>query len=147
ADRDAMMVKLAQPVTGVTPVKIATNAPVAGEQLRSTGFGRTKTEWVPNKLHSAAFTVASADATSVGLNGSAGAVIWQGDAGGPALREKDGQVELVAVNSRSWQGGCLGTDLTETRTAALSTRIDDLDPWTQQVLGLPRQAQFASGDF
>ncbi|MFI6056292.1 FG-GAP-like repeat-containing protein [Streptomyces violascens] len=133
-DRDVVMVKLSNRIQDVVPAKVASTAPVAGEQLQSAGFGRTKTEWVPNKLHSAAFTVASADATSVGLNGSADAVLCQGDAGAPALRTKqDSSVELVAVNSRSWQGGCLGTDAAETRTNAVDARVDDLGGWIQQT--------------
>ncbi|MFD9822865.1 FG-GAP-like repeat-containing protein [Streptomyces violascens] len=133
-DRDVVMVKLSNRIQNVTPAKIATAAPTAGEPLQSAGFGRTKTEWVPDKLHSAAFTVASADATSVGLNGSADAVMCQGDAGSPALRAKqDGSVELVGINSRSWQGGCLGTDAAETRTAALDARVDDLGEWIRQT--------------
>ncbi|KOU38129.1 FG-GAP-like repeat-containing protein [Streptomyces sp. WM6378] len=133
ADRDLVMVKLSNRVQNVTPVQISTTAPAAGDQLVSAGFGRTKAEWVPNKLHSAAFTVASADATSVALNGSADAVLCQGDAGAPALRGTGAQVELVAVNSRSWQGGCLGMDAAETRTSALDVRVDDLAGWVQQT--------------
>ncbi|MFK8910634.1 trypsin-like serine protease, partial [Streptomyces sp. YS-3] len=133
ADRDLMMVKLAWPVVGVDPAKLATSAPAAGEQLTSLGFGRTKTEWVPDKLHSGAFTVASADAGTVALNASGDAVICQGDAGGPALRVKDGGVELAAVNSRSWQGGCLGANPAETRTGAVNVRVDDLAPWVEHI--------------
>ncbi|MET8756241.1 VCBS repeat-containing protein, partial [Streptomyces sp. NPDC004667] len=33
--------------------------------------------------------------------------------------------------SRSWQGGCLGTPTTETRTGAISTRTDDLTGWVK----------------
>ncbi|MFD9271476.1 trypsin-like serine protease [Streptomyces goshikiensis] len=146
-DRDVVMVKLAEPVAGVAPVRVAAAAPAEGDQLRAPGFGRTKTEWVPNQLHMSVFTTASVDSTTVGLNGSDSAVICQGDAGGPALREKDGEVEVVAVNSHSWQGGCLGTDASETRTGAVSARVDDLNPWIQQVRSLPKQGQTASGDF
>ncbi|MFD9817534.1 FG-GAP-like repeat-containing protein [Streptomyces violascens] len=134
ADRDLVMVKLSNRIQNVMPVKIATSAPVAGEQLRSAGFGRTKTEWVPNKLHSSVFTVGWVGGKSVDLNGSADAVICQGDAGAPALRTtQNGGVELVAVNSRSWQGGCLGTDAAETRTSAVDVRVDDLGGWIQKT--------------
>lgn len=133
-DRDLMMVQLTWPVVGVDPVKRATSAPTAGEQLTALGFGRTKTEWVPDKLHSGAFTVASVDAGSISLNSSGGAVICQGDAGGPALRVKDGGVELAAVHSRSWRGGCLGTSATETRTGAVDIRVDDVAAWVDRIL-------------
>ncbi|MEU4352027.1 FG-GAP-like repeat-containing protein [Streptomyces sp. NPDC023838] len=132
ADRDLMMVKLARRVAAA-PVKLAATAPTAGEQLTSVGFGRTKTEWVPDKLHSGAFTVSSVGSGAVALNGSAGAVICQGDAGGPALRVKNGSVELAAVNSRSWRGGCLGTDAAETRTGAVDVRVDDLGAWVTSL--------------
>ncbi|MFI6476047.1 trypsin-like serine protease [Streptomyces sp. NPDC050516] len=146
-DRDVVMVKLAQPVPGVTPARIASAAPAPGEQLTSTGFGRTRTEWVPNKAHSGVFTVGAVDGGAVSLNGSDKAVICQGDAGGPVVRGSGDQAELVAVNSRSWQGGCLGTDASETRTGAVSARVDDLNPWIQQVRALPKQSKFTSGDF
>ncbi|MEV5283131.1 FG-GAP-like repeat-containing protein [Streptomyces sp. NPDC052811] len=127
--RDVALVQLAWPIAGAKPIKLSTSAPVAGEQLQSVGFGRTKTEWVPNKPHSGTFTVASVDSGSVALNGSDAAVLCQGDAGAPAVRNVNGGLELVAVNSRSWQGGCLGTDPAETRTSALDTRVDDLRSW------------------
>ncbi|WHM36623.1 FG-GAP-like repeat-containing protein [Streptomyces sp. BPTC-684] len=134
-DRDVVMVKLAQrvPESAAKPVKVATKAPVEGEQLQVAGFGRTKTEWVPNKLHASAFTVASTDPASIGLNGSENAVICQGDAGAPALRGTGDSAELVALNIRSWQGGCLGTDENEKRTSALDARLDNLAPWVSTV--------------
>lgn len=133
ADRDLVMVKLGWRVVGVEPVKVATTAPAIGDQLTSLGFGRTKSEWVPNKAHTGAFTVASAEGGALGLDASGDAVVCKGDTGGPALRQKDGGLELAAVNSRSWQGGCLGTDAAETRTGALAVRVDDVAAWVDQV--------------
>ncbi|MGW8331963.1 S1 family peptidase [Streptomyces sp. NPDC055897] len=102
ADRDMAMVKLAKPVTGITPVKVANRAPTASDKVIAAGFGRTKTEWVPDKTHSAASTVDGVGDKTVDPHGSADAVIYQGDAGGPALRDNNGTPELVAVNSQSW---------------------------------------------
>ncbi|MEU7134732.1 FG-GAP-like repeat-containing protein [Streptomyces sp. NPDC046261] len=134
-DRDLVMAKLARPVTGVTPVTLATTAPVPGEELRKTGYGRTKDEWVPNALHTATFTVGAVNATSVTLAGkSAGAAVCQGDSGGPAVREAGGRIELVGVNSRSWRGGCLGIPANETRTGAVDTRADDLADWARKTV-------------
>ncbi|MFJ6053462.1 RICIN domain-containing protein [Streptomyces sp. NPDC092307] len=133
ADRDLVMVKLGWPVVGVDPVKVATTAPVAGEGLTSLGFGRTKAEWVPNKAHTGAFTVASLDGGALTLSATGDAVLCKGDTGGPALRPGAGGVELAAVNSRSWQGGCLGTDAAETRTGAIGVRVDDVATWVDQV--------------
>ncbi|MFJ6783179.1 RICIN domain-containing protein [Streptomyces yangpuensis] len=133
ADRDLVMVKLGWRVVGVEPVKVASAAPVLGETLTSLGFGRTKTEWVPDKAHTGAFTVASAEGGALGLDASGDAVVCKGDTGGPAFRQKDGVLELAAVNSRSWQGGCLGTDPAETRTGAVAVRVDDIAAWVDQV--------------
>ncbi|MFI0544307.1 FG-GAP-like repeat-containing protein [Streptomyces sp. WSLK1-3] len=135
ADRDLVLVRLAARITDPTvkPVGLATTPAVAGEKLTQAGFGRTKTEWVPDKLHTGTFTVVSTATTTVDLDGSDGATVCKGDAGGPALRTVNGTTELVAINSRSWQGGCLGNDPTETRTGAVDTRVDDLGSWVKEV--------------
>ncbi|MFH9355364.1 trypsin-like serine protease [Kitasatospora sp. NPDC017646] len=132
-DRDLVMARLATPVDGVTPLAVATTTPTTGEKLRVPGYGRTKDEWVPDRLHSGAFTLDSADSKSVALTGTGGAVVCKGDTGAPAIRETNGRAELVAVASRSWQGGCLGTPATETRTGATGGRVDDLAGWVQQI--------------
>ncbi|MFJ4217506.1 trypsin-like serine protease [Streptomyces hydrogenans] len=136
ADRDLVLVRLSTRVPGsvAVPVRIATTAAAAGEQLTKAGFGRTKTEWVPNKLHSGTFTVASTTGTDVNLDGSDTATVCQGDAGGPALRTVSGTPELVAVGSRSWQGGCLGIDPAETRSNAVDTRVDGLAGWVKEIV-------------
>ncbi|MFJ4206463.1 trypsin-like serine protease, partial [Streptomyces sviceus] len=135
ADRDLVLIRLATRITDPTikPVRLATTPAAAGEKLTQAGFGRTKTEWVPDKLHTGTFTVASTTSTTVDLDGSDGATVCKGDAGGPALRTVDGATELVAINSRSWQGGCLGNDPAETRTGAVDTRVDDLSGWVREV--------------
>ncbi|MGW9079773.1 S1 family peptidase [Streptomyces kronopolitis] len=102
--RDLAMVRLAKPVSGVTPVTVASAPPTQGEELKVIGFGRTATEWVPDKLHAAAFTVDAVQGGKLEITGK-GAAVCPGDTGGPALRESGGRVELVAVNSVSWQGG------------------------------------------
>ncbi|MCB5908343.1 S1 family peptidase [Streptomyces pinistramenti] len=133
AGRDLVMAKLASPVSGVTPVAVGNAAPAPGDRLNVVGFGRTKSQWVPGTLHRAAFTVDSVQSASVGLSGVGTAAVCKGDTGGPALRETAGGPELAAVNSTSWQGGCLGTDPSETRTGAVDTRVDDLGTWVQKV--------------
>lgn len=127
-DRDAALVRLSAPVTAITPAPLAGAAPAAGGELTAAGFGRTKTEWVPGKLHTGTFTVNASDATTLAITGKGADALCKGDTGGPLLNAS-GQV--VAVNSRSWQGGCLGTDATETRTGAISARADDLAGWLQ----------------
>ncbi len=133
-DRDLVMVRLAKPVTNVTPVTVATAAPRQGEELRVTGYGRTKDEWAPDLLHTATFGVGAVSATAFDMAGTApaDAALCKGDHGGPAFREKNGAVELVAVNTASWEGGCWGSDEAETRRGAVATRVDDVNSWIQQ---------------
>ncbi|WP_147317729.1 FG-GAP-like repeat-containing protein, partial [Streptomyces spongiicola] len=114
-------------------LRLATTPATVSEKLVKAGFGRTKTEWVPDRLHTGTFTVASTTATTVDLDGSDVATACKGDAGGPALRTVNGSAELVAVNSRSWQGGCLGNDPAETRTGAIDTRVDDVSDWVDHA--------------
>ncbi|MFB7460148.1 LamG-like jellyroll fold domain-containing protein [Streptomyces sp. NPDC056188] len=141
-DRDLMLARLATPVTNITPVVLSSTAPTAGEELRGAGYGRTKNEWVPDRLHSGAFGVDSVGPAEVNITGKDGAAVCLGDTGGPVFRVAGGKAELVAVNSRSWQGGCLGND--ETRTGAVSTRTDDVTGWIQRVrlAGKPERAEW-----
>ncbi|MEV7730455.1 S1 family peptidase, partial [Streptomyces sp. NPDC087917] len=125
-DRDVVLGRLAAPASGIAGVKRAAAAPAAGADLTAVGFGRTKTEWVPEALHTGVFTATDADATTVTITGKGTDALCKGDTGGALLNAAG---ELVAVNSRSWQGGCLGTAATETRTGAVSARVDDLAEW------------------
>ncbi|MEU1284112.1 trypsin-like serine protease [Kitasatospora sp. NPDC005856] len=133
-DRDLVMARLAKPVDGITPATVATTAPTAGGSLRIPGYGRTATEWVPSKLHTTTHTTGTVDPTGVDTAPAAGqAPLCQGDAGAPALRDNGGTTELAAVATRSWQGGCLDTVSTETRTGASATRVDDLGAWVKEL--------------
>ncbi|MFD4657263.1 trypsin-like serine protease [Kitasatospora sp. NPDC058444] len=143
-DRDLVLARLTTPVDGVVPLALAATAPAAGQSLRVPGFGRTKDEWIASKLHSGAFSLDSVGATGIGITGTGGAAVCKGDTGAPAVREVNGRAELVAVASRSWQGGCLGE--TETRTGAYATRVDDLGGWVKQVkASRPASELFAVG--
>ncbi|MGW1638564.1 FG-GAP-like repeat-containing protein [Streptomyces lavendulae] len=128
-DRDLVMVKLDTGIANLKPAVLATTPAGADEAVRAAGFGRTRTAWVPDRLHTAAFTAAGDGSADLALTASGDGAICQGDAGGPVLRERNGTQELVAVTSRSWQGGCLGTPSTETRTGAVATRVDDVRSW------------------
>ncbi|MEV7676799.1 FG-GAP-like repeat-containing protein [Streptomyces sp. NPDC088752] len=129
ASRDLVLVKLATGVAGVKPVALASTPVTTNQAVTVAGFGRTKTEWVPDKLHTGAFTAAGDSSADVTLTATGTAAICKGDAGGPVLRTNGTTQELVAVASRSWQGGCLGTDPAETRTGAIATRVDDVRSW------------------
>lgn len=123
---------------GAAPVQVATAAPVEGESLRVVGFGRTKDEWVPDSPHTGSFTAGATEGATFGIDKKSGtdASLCKGDAGAPAFRERDGKVELVGINSRSWQGGCFGES--ETRTGAVETRVDDMNDWIQKTRHRPK---------
>ncbi|MFE7959190.1 S1 family peptidase [Streptomyces sp. NPDC057413] len=126
-DRDLVLAKLASPVTGIAPLRVGTTAPTQGETVTGAGWGRTKDTWVPDTLHAGSFTVNQVGASQLTLDGTP---VCKGDTGAPVFREKDGLLELAAVATASWQGGCLGSS--ETRTSAVATRVDDLATWVKQ---------------
>ncbi|WP_161968707.1 S1 family peptidase [Streptomyces orinoci] len=133
SDRDVVMARLAKPVMGTMPAGVSTSAPLPSEDLWVAGYGRTKDEWAPDRIHYGKFGVGSVQGSDVTLTGkSDDAVVCQGDTGGPAFREIGGRYELVGVNSRSWQGGCLGSE-SETRKGAVDARVDDIAGWIQSV--------------
>jgi Trypsin/F5/8 type C domain len=145
-DRDVLLAKLATPVTDVAPIALATSAPAASEVLRVAGYGRTETEWIPERLHTAAFAVQSVAAASVQVTSSAGGSVCRGDAGGPAFRESGGQVQLVAVTSSAQQAGCLGETATE--RGVVQARVDNLAGWVgQHVATVLSGAQLAVRSF
>ncbi|WP_329127193.1 S1 family peptidase [Streptomyces sp. NBC_01465] len=123
-DRDLVLAKLSAPVYGLSFLHPATTAPVAGEALKGAGYGRTKDTWVPDTLHTAAFTTGAVETTALDIDGTP---VCKGDTGAPVYREKNGRPELAAIATNSWQGGCLGTD--ETRTGAVASRVDDIRAW------------------
>ncbi|MHA7962466.1 S1 family peptidase, partial [Streptomyces sp. L500] len=133
-DRDLVMVKLKSAVSDVMPVSLANYAPKQGDEFRVAGYGRTKDEWLPERLHHAAFSVSGVSAAGVELNGtSADGALCKGDTGSPAFREANGKVELAAINTNFWQGGCFGTDESETRKGANASRVDDIADWVQET--------------
>ncbi|GAA1968443.1 tachylectin-related carbohydrate-binding protein [Amycolatopsis minnesotensis] len=133
-DRDLVLAKLATPITGIAPVTIGRTAPAPGDVLRIAGYGRTATEWVPNRLHTATFTTGELTGTTFAVTGKdpATASTCRGDAGGPALRETSDGTELVAVNSVSSQGGCIGE--TDTRTGSTEARADNAGDWIRATV-------------
>ncbi|MEU6245007.1 FG-GAP-like repeat-containing protein [Streptomyces sp. NPDC047024] len=134
-DRDVTLARLDKPVTTIAPVPIATGVPAAGSTVTIAGYGRTKDEWSPLKLHTSTFTVGDVDGAELPMTGKDGGAVCAGDSGGPVLATVAGVTKLVALNSRSWQGGCWGSDPNETRTDALSTRVDDIARGNTLVAG------------
>ncbi|MEU7799048.1 trypsin-like serine protease [Micromonospora arborensis] len=144
-DRNLVLARLSAPITTITPVTIGSTAPAVGDVLHVGGYGRTATEWLPDRAHVAAFEVTSVGASTLGIQGQAPGQSspCKGDAGGPALREVAGRVELVALNHLSWQNGCLGE--TETRQGATETRLDDIGYWVRQRIA-ETQSSMPSGE-
>ncbi|GAA2859831.1 trypsin-like serine protease [Nonomuraea rubra] len=134
--RDLALAKLASPVVEVAPVKVSATAPASGEVLQVAGFGRTATEWLPERLHTAPFSVRTVSSGAIEISGdpSAPASICKGDAGGPTVRDLATGPELVALHSASYQAGCLGTDATETRDTATEARVDNVRDWVRQTV-------------
>jgi hypothetical protein len=131
ADRNVALVRLSRRVDRIAPVAIGT-APAPGEHLRVAGYGRTSSQWVPQRLQVAPVTVQAIGATSLSIDSDSSQALalggtCRGDAGGPTLRERDGVIELVGITSSSWQRGCLGE--TETRSGGTQGRVDDLAGW------------------
>ncbi|NUT52071.1 MAG: trypsin-like serine protease [Saccharothrix sp.] len=126
-DRDVMLVELATPVTDVAPVSISTASMSPGGSVRAGGFGRTDSEWVPDRPNLAPFTVATVEASVVTMTGMDDKDLCKGDAGGSVLRDSAGGVELVAVAATSWQHGCLSH--TDDRRGSTATRVDDIADW------------------
>ncbi|MDP5317328.1 FG-GAP-like repeat-containing protein [Streptomyces poriferorum] len=124
--RDLVMARLSAPTAGIVPISLATTAPIAGAELQVAGFGRTKDEWAPTKLHTAVFKVDSIADETLDISGKSPTdAICAGDSGAPIVRTKSGGgYELVALASRSWQGGCFGSE--ETRTDAIAARLDNV---------------------
>jgi hypothetical protein len=140
AGRDLVLARLALRTSGITPVPIGTTAPAAGEVLRAAGYGRTGAEWVPDRPHTATFTVRGVTPTTVDIVGTdpERSSTCKGDAGGPALRESGTGPQLVAVHSLSWQHGCLG--VTQEQTGAIEARADDLAEWVRLTTRPPATA-------
>ncbi|MGV9214527.1 S1 family peptidase [Micromonospora sp. RB23] len=135
--RNVVLARLTNRVDNVMPVRLSSVVPRYGQVLRVAGYGRTATEWVPDRLHTAQFTVgwwADQTATTFDVTGRdpVNATICKGDAGGPAFRERAGTLELVAINGTSWQAGCIGE--TGTRRGAVEIRVDDLADWMRGTI-------------
>ena len=130
-DRDVVLVRFAA-AAPVTPAVLSARPPVVGDTLTVAGFGRTATEWVPQQLHAAPFTVSAVAPTTLDIDAVSGASTCKGDSGGPALLPTG---ELVAIHAASWQRNCLGE--TSTRAGSVETRVDDIRDWIEGHVAEP----------
>lgn len=144
--RDLVMARLATPAAGMAPLALAASPAGEGDTLQATGFGRTRTEWVPGSAHTASMKVGALSDTELTLAGAtANDALCKGDTGAPLLREAEGRLELVGVATRSRQGGCVGE--TETRTDAVATRTDDVADWVATTVGRSWSQLMTATDF
>ncbi|MBP2323276.1 V8-like Glu-specific endopeptidase [Kibdelosporangium banguiense] len=129
-DRDLALAKLARPVN-VPTLQFGSSPAATNDVLRIAGYGRTNTEWLPDRLHAGTFTVQNVTPTTFAVDSAATGQpsICRGDGGGPVFRENNGTFQLIGITSTSWQGGCLGE--TETRRGGVATRLDDIVSWIQ----------------
>ncbi|WP_423461912.1 trypsin-like serine protease [Promicromonospora sp. MS192] len=140
--RDLVLARLAGSVTTVVPAVVGTAAPAAGEQLTVPGYGRTATEWSPVQRHVGTFAAGTAVGGDLPISGVAGAAVCAGDTGAPVLSGTGAGTALVAVATRSWQGGCFGADPAETRTDAVASRVDDVRGWVGATTRTARIVDF-----
>lgn len=140
--RDLVLARLSGPVTTVVPVAIGTSVPAAGDQLTVPGYGRTATEWSPLQRHTGTFTAGTAVGGDLPLSGAGEAVVCAGDTGAPVLSGTGSGTKLVAVATRSWQGGCFGADPAETRTDAVASRVDDVRSWVDATTTTAHSVDF-----
>lgn len=123
---DVALARLADPVTDVEPLRIATTAPTPGERVRLTGYGRTERTGEENtaRLQTGSFTVGAVGETLTEFSGRAprrDTSPCRHDSGGPYFRERSGGPELVAVVSTG--PGCPHPG------ADLGARTDNLAGW------------------
>ncbi|MCH0572908.1 trypsin-like serine protease [Streptomyces sp. MUM 136J] len=147
-ERDMVLARLDKAIPDIAPVRPAAEAPAASATLTSVGFGRTKDEWVPTRRHQGAFTVTSVTADAVNVTGQGGDAVCAGDAGGPLVQDKNGIPRLVGVNSRSMQGGCIGSETTSTDAIAAQNDVDFVTQTVNRELGTGNLSDLvASADF
>lgn len=101
---DVGVVRLAQPVPGIAPALVATNAPVQGEAIVIVGFGCSQT----GPGSSQTFGVKRKGETTIEAVGASelayplGAALpslCEGDSGGPSFATRGGVEQLVGVHS------------------------------------------------
>ncbi|MCO8272770.1 S1 family peptidase [Actinoplanes sp. TRM 88003] len=134
---DVALAELAEPVTGITPLRVATYPPSRGESLRLTGFGLTADQKPAQRMQTGRFTV---DAVGDSLLETSGVAPQNDtspcphDSGGPYFRTTDAGPELVAVVSGG--PGCPHTG------PDFSARTDNISDWITATTSGSRSYQW-----
>jgi V8-like Glu-specific endopeptidase len=116
---DIAIVRLAQDVSGVTPMKVATAAPKLGETVDLVGYGKTGEDAgeFGTKRH-AVNSIGKVQTQTFSVYGAGGAKgnLCNGDSGGPTFANRGGQEELIGVHST--KGGVCGQEGNDMRVDA-----------------------------
>jgi hypothetical protein len=123
-ENDIAVLRLAEPVVGIEPVRLGTGAPAMGEAVVLVGFGRDETGSSFGTRRRGENRVAEILSTlfmTVGTSGDDSGTCF-GDSGGPALRPTAGGEELVGVNSSISNASCV--DEPDLPAVHLETRLD-----------------------
>ena len=131
--QDAVLAKLETAVDDITPMPVATTAPVAGQDVAFSGFGRTASVWVPLVSRTNTYPVTAIGATTLTAAAS-GASLCLGDGGAPGVRDINGTTTLVAVASQASQAGCYGSGIPAGTGSVTATRGDALSGWVATTI-------------
>ncbi|WP_081859819.1 MULTISPECIES: AbfB domain-containing protein [unclassified Microbacterium] len=131
--QDVVLAKLEAPVDDITPMPVATTAPVAGQDIAFTGFGRTASVWVPLTSRTNTYPVTSLNTATV-TTAASGASLCLGDGGAPGIRDINGTKTLVAVASQASQAGCHGSGIPAGTASITATRGDVIAPWVTATI-------------
>ncbi|MDI1462182.1 trypsin-like serine protease [Catellatospora sp. KI3] len=125
ADRDAVLARLAAPVTDITPLALAPTAAPTGTNLDTFGYVRSGTGWTSDVQQAAQVNFDTAAAGT--LTAATGAQLCKGMAGAPVLASG----KVAAVLSQAGQSGC--PDTTSTDSSITAARTDDFGTWANLV--------------
>ncbi|MCA9668600.1 MAG: S1 family peptidase [Myxococcales bacterium] len=123
---DVAVVILNKDVSGVTPMPMASTKPVVGEAITLLGYGLTgagQGQFGTKRIGTN--TVNSVGNENLRFLSTSGAMVCNGDSGGPTFAKRGGADTLIGVHSTSAQGcATAGTDM----------RVDAYLPWIQAQL-------------
>jgi hypothetical protein len=105
AARDAAVLTLAEPVTGIQPTPLSLEPIAAGDEISLVGYGRTGPEYYGSGIkRTAEASIVVCDPeepdTLCWLSGESSTC--SGDSGGSYFATRNGQMELVGIHSRSY---------------------------------------------
>jgi V8-like Glu-specific endopeptidase len=133
---DLAVVKLAQPMVGITPMPVSKQPPTSGEKVWLVGYGQTSTQNVNSggTKHKAATVIAEVAPTTFTFHAtvsSGGSICW-GDSGGPSIAVRNGieiQIGVHAVLIPS------APEATKCESGGINSRVDAFYDWIAKHAG------------